>query len=112
MPAKCNTAATFRFLGNRISVLFNAFYNCPTDLPDSIGYITDREMMDSIRPVPLNRLDRAIYEAYDKQQEAAAQAAAADTLPHKTNIWKKIFWDSIGETLVTPISAEAGICQL
>ena len=108
MPAKCNTAATFRFLGNRISVLFNAFYNCPTDLPDSIGYITDREMMDSIRPVPLNRLDRAIYEAYDKQQEAAAQAAAADTLPHKTNIWKKIFWDSIGETLVTPISAEAG----
>ena len=85
MPAKCNTAATFRFLGNRISVLFNAFYNCPTDLPDSIGYITDREMMDSIRPVPLNRLDRAIYEAYDKQQEAAAQAAAADTLPHKTN---------------------------
>ena len=108
MPAKCNTAATFRFLGNRISVLFNAFYNCPTDLPDSIGYITDREMMDSIRPVPLNRLDRAVYEAYDQQQEAAAQAAAADTLPHKTNIWKKIFWDSLGETLVTPISAEAG----
>ena len=48
MSAKCNTAATFRFMGNRISVLFNAFYNCPTDLPDSIGYITDREMMDSI----------------------------------------------------------------
>lgn len=108
MSAKCNTAATFRFMGNRISVLFNAFYNCSTDLPDSIGYITDREMMDSIRPVPLNRLDRAVYEAYDQQQEAAAQAAAADTLPHKTNLWKKIFWDSIGETLVTPISAEAG----
>ena len=29
MPAKCNTAATFRFLSNRITVLFNAYYNCP-----------------------------------------------------------------------------------
>ena len=108
MPAKCNTAATFRFMGNRISVLFNAFYNCPTNLPDSIEYISDREMMDSIRPVPLNRLDKKIYEEYDKQREAAAQAAAADTLPHKTNLWKKIFWDTIGENLITPISAEAG----
>ena len=108
MPAKCNTAATFRFLGNRISVLFNAFYDCPTNLPDTIGYISNREMMDSIRPVPLNRLDKKIYEAYDLQQEEAAKAAAADTLPHKPNLWKKIFWDTIGENLVTPISAESG----
>ena len=26
-PMRCNTAATFRFMGNRISVLFNAYYN-------------------------------------------------------------------------------------
>ena len=108
MPAKCNTAATFRFLGNRVAVLFNAFYNCPTTLPDSIGYISDREMMDSIRPVPLNRLDKNIYEEYDKKREEAALAAAADTLPHKKSLWNKIFWDSVGETLVTPIKAEAG----
>ena len=106
MPAKCNTAATFRFLGNRVAVLFNAFYNCPTTLPDSIGYISDREMMDSIRPVPLNRLDKNIYEEYDKKREEAALAAAADTLPHKKSLWNKIFWDSVGETLVTPIKAE------
>ena len=108
MPAKCNTAATFRFMGNRISVLFNAFYNCPTNLPDTIGYVSDREMMDSIRPVPLNRLDKKIYEEYDYRREEAAKAAAADTLPHKPNLWKKIFWDTIGETLVTPIDAESG----
>ena len=106
MPAKCNTAATFRFLGNRITVLFNAFYNCPTTLPDSITSISSRELMDSIRPVPLNRLDKAIYEAYDKEREASDQAAAADTVPHKPNLWKKIFWDTIGETLVTPIDAQ------
>lgn len=111
MPAKCNTAATFRFMGNRISVLFNAFYNCPSTLPDSIRSVSSREMMDSIRPVPLNRIDKQIYEAYDKQQEEAALAAAADTLPHKPNLWKKIFWDTIGETLVTPIDAEAGVAE-
>lgn len=112
MPAKCNTAATFRFLGNRISVLFNAFYNCPTDLPDSIQSVSSRELMDSIRPVPLNRLDKKIYEAYDAEHaaadSAAAAAAAVDTVPHKPNLWKKIFWDTIGETLVTPIDAESG----
>ena len=106
MPAKCNTAATFRFLGNRITVLFNAYYNCPTTLPDSITSISSRELMDSIRPVPLNRLDKAIYEAYDKEREASDLAAAADTVPHKPNLWKKIFWDTIGETLVTPIDAQ------
>ena len=108
MPAKCNTAATFRFLGNRVAVLFNAFYNCPTTLPDSIRSISSREMMDSIRPVPLNRLDKQIYDEYDQRQEEAAIRAAADTMPHKTNIWKKFFWDTIGETLITPINAESG----
>ena len=106
MPAKCNPAATFRFLGNRITVLFNAYYNCPTTLPDSITSISSRELMDSIRPIPLNRLDKAIYEAYDKEREASDLAAAADTVPHKPNLWKKIFWDTIGETLVTPIDAQ------
>ena len=107
MPAKCNTAATFRFMGNRVSVLFNAFYNCPTNLSDSINSISSREMMDSIRPVPLNRLDKQIYETYDREHAAADSIAALDTIPHKTNFWKKIFWDTIGETLVTPIDAEA-----
>lgn len=107
MPAKCNTAATFRFMGNRVSVLFNAFYNCPTNLSDSINSISSREMMDSIRPVPLNRLDKQIYETYDREHAAADSIAALDTIAHKTNFWKKIFWDTIGETLVTPIDAEA-----
>ena len=107
IPAKCNTAATFRFMGNRVSVLFNAFYNCPTNLSDSINSISSREMMDSIRPVPLNRLDKQIYETYDREHAAADSIAALDTIPHKTNFWKKIFWDTIGETLVTPIDAEA-----
>ena len=106
-PLKCNTAATFRFMGNRISVLFNAYYNCSKSLPDSITDVSSRELMDSLRPVPLNRLDKKIYEAYDAENAAADSAAALDTLPHKPNLWKKIFWDTVGETLVTPIDAES-----
>lgn len=110
-PAKCNTAATFRFMGNRISVLFNAFYNCTKSLPDSISDVSSRELLDTLRPVSLNRIDKKIYEAYDAERWAADSAAAAraavDTLPHKPNLWKKIFWDTIGETLVTPIDAES-----
>lgn len=109
-PAKCNTAATFRFMGNRISVLFNAYYNCDKSLPDSITDVSSRELMDTLRPIPLNRLDKKIYEAYDAETAAADSAAAAqaavDTLPHKPNLWKKFFWDTVGETLVTPIKAE------
>jgi len=110
-PIRCNTAATFRFSGNRISVLFNAYHNCSKTLPDSITDVISRELMDSLRPMPLNRLDKKIYEAYDKEHAAAdsaAAVAAADSIPDKPNLWKKIFWDTIGETLVTPISAESG----
>ena len=107
-PMRCNTAATFRFMGNRISTLFNAYYNCKTSLPDSISDVSSRELMDSLRPVPLNRLDKHIYEAYDQKQAEAQATAAADTIPHKPNIWKKIFLDTIGELLVTPINAESG----
>ena len=65
MPAKCTTAATFRFMGNRISAMFDAAYNCQLQLPDSIERITSREKMDSIRPIPLSETDKRIYQEYD-----------------------------------------------
>lgn len=105
MPMRCNTAATFRFMGNRISALFNANYDCQTTLPDSISKVTSRELMDSIRPIPLSETDKSIYAAFDSLTRA--EAASRDTIPQKKNIWKKIFWDTIGDNLVTPIAAES-----
>ena len=105
MPEKCTTAATFRFMGNRISALFDANYNCQKVLPDSISRLDSRSMMDSIRPIPLSETDKLIYEAYDQQHRQ--DSLEQDTTPKKPNIWKKIFWDTIGETLVTPIRAES-----
>ena len=105
MPDRCSTIGIFKFLGNRITTLFDANYNSPIELPDSIRKVSSKELMDSIRPVPLSETDKQIYEAYDEliRQETATQ----DTTPKKQNLWKKIFWDTIGDNLVTPIAAES-----
>ena len=105
MPAKCTTAATFRFMGNRISALFDANYNCPQTLPDSVSKLDCKAVMDEIRPTPLSETDKQIYEAYNQKQHD--DSLAQDTLPQKQRLWKKIFWDTIGENLVTPIRAES-----
>lgn len=105
MPAKCTTAATFRFMGNRISALFDASYNCNKTLPDSVERMDSRELMDEVRPTPLTETDKHIYEAYD--QKNRQDSMEQDTLPKKQRLWKKIFWDTIGENLVTPIKAES-----
>ena len=103
-PSQCTTAATFKFMGNRISTLVTANFNCPP-LPDSILHISSRELMDSLRPVPLPQADKQIYDIYDAEHQA--DTVAVDTVEQKPNILKKIFWDTIGATLVTPIESES-----
>ena len=105
MPAKCTTAATFRFMGNRISALFDAAYNCQLQLPDSIERITSREKMDSIRPIPLSETDKRIYQEYDDAHKPDS-VQQADTVPHKKS-FREFLWQT-GDNLVTPIAAEAG----
>ena len=107
MPKRCSTVGTFKFMGNRISALFDANYDCPITLPDSAGTLSSRDMMDMIRPVPLSLKDQEIYEAYDSLMAADKAAEKADTIPKKENLWKKIFWDTIGDNLITPLEAES-----
>ena len=104
MPSKCTTAATFRFFGNRISTVFDAYYHCERQLPDSMVRVKSREAMDTIRPIPLSETDKRIYREYDEQEKS--DSAAQDTTPKRENVLKKIFWDTIGDNLVTPIAAE------
>ena len=103
-PKRCSTVGTFKFMGNRISTVFDADYNCPTSLPDSAGTLSSHEMMNLIRPIPLTLKDQEVYATYDSLQQAHE---AADTLPKKTSFWKKVFWDTIGDNLITPIEAES-----
>ena len=108
-PLRCTTAACFKFAGNRISALIDAVYQNKQGINDSIDEIDSREMMDSLRPVPLSETDRQIYAAYDKRHEPDSNTV--ETTPSRWNVLKKIFWDTIGDNLITPISAESGPAQ-
>lgn len=110
MPLRCSTAATFRFMGNRISALFDAAYHNTLTLPDSIQKVSSREMMDSIRPIPLSETDKKIYAAYDEQHHQ--DTIGNDSTRHRQRLLKKILWDTIGDNLVTPIAAESGAAYL
>ncbi len=103
MPAECTTAATFRFMGNRVSTVFNSMYHQSTILPDSIDERRSKELIDSLRPDPLAESDKRIYEA----QEAQRKAAEADTTEHKENKLRDFLWHSVGDNLVTPLAAES-----
>jgi len=113
MPQKCVTAATFRFVGNRISALFDATYHCQTSLPDSIERLSSRELMDSIRPIPLTETDKRIYETYDLEHQPDTTTIDTTTEKKKSfpRVLKKIFWDTIGDQLVTPIAAESEVAE-
>ena len=103
-PKRCSIAATFNFLGNRITAVIDGYFNCKKTIPDTLGSVADRQMMDSLRVIPLSETDKRIYAEYDlKHQE---DTVTIDTVPQKENLLKKIFWDTIGEHLVTPLAAE------
>ena len=107
MPTQCTTAATFRFMGNRVSTVFNSKYHQTKSLPDSIIEAESMTLMDSLRPVPLAESDKRIYKALAQRQREAEEAAAADTTEHKVNKWKHFWWDIVGDNLVTPLAAES-----
>lgn len=106
MPTECTTAATFKFMGNRVSTVFNSNYHQTKMLPDSINENELMQLLDSLRPTPLAESDKRIYEAQAQRQREAEEAAAADTTEHKENKWKHFFWDIVGDNLVTPLAAE------
>lgn len=105
MSSRCSTAATFRFMGNRISALFDAAYHNPLSLPDTMQTVSSREMMDSIRPIPLSESDKLIYEAYDER--VRQDSLNADSIKEKRRGLGDFLWNTIGDNLVTPIKAES-----
>ena len=107
MPTQCTTATTFKFMGNRVSSVFNSMYHQPYTLPDSISDQRAKELIDSLRPIPLSESDKRIYEAEAQRQREAEEAAAADTIEHKSKKWKHFWWDIVGDNLVTPLAAES-----
>jgi hypothetical protein len=107
LPTQCTTAATLRFMGNRVSTVFNTIYHQPKVLPDSIDEQRSRELIDSLRPIPLSESDKRIYEEDAKKRQESDQAAAADTIETTSDKWRHFWWDVVGDNLVTPLATES-----
>ena len=121
LPTSCRTNVEFRFLGNKISSVFEAHFDCPVTLPDSVNVKGDRSLIDSIRPVSLTDEELAIYQHRDslRAQNHTADTVLVDTLQRslrqrKHNYLKEIGWDLVGENLIRSLraSSEAGYVKM
>ena len=128
LPRMNRTDIDFHFMGNHITSHFEAVFDCPITLPDSVSVRGDRHLIDSVRPYSLTEKEQAIYDYYDSLHHAAsptrtictpdstdtlqpAASALPDTLStRKTrhNYLKEIGWDMIGENLIKSLKAQSG----
>ncbi len=120
LPKFCRTSVDFKFLGNHISSLFEASYDCPITLPDTVSVKGDRQLIDSIRPYSLSPAEQAIYDQRDslraKRQQAdtvVIDSALQQPKRRKHNYWKEI-GGVVGESLVQRMrfTSEQGYVRL
>ena len=120
LPKICQTNISFKFGGNNVTSQFEAVFDCPITLPDSVNVKGDRLLMDSIRPISLSADELLVYEDYDRKHGLLVDAEPEeeeDTTVVVTEAWvkedeqpeppatrhhnylKEIGWDLIGENL-------------
>ena len=92
-PWRSSTAATFNFVGNRITANLASVHNCKAELPDSIHWAEGKATMDTLRPIPLTVEEEELYEK--TEDYFPAPPVPEDTITKKPNFFKKIFWDTI-----------------
>ena len=109
IPQRCLSDLNFNFMGNRVSSHLLATYGTPTTLPDSLHEVSDRQRMDSLRPIQLREDEKEIYRQFDLEiEEAKAQREAEerDTLKQKKRTVGDVLWN-VGDHLVTSSRTEA-----
>ena len=120
LPKFCRTSVDFKFLGNHISSAFEAAYDCPITLPDTIRVKGNRQLIDSVRPYSLSEEEQAIYDYRDSLRTTRdhSDTLSTDSLmpppkPRKHNYWKEI-GGVVGESLVQRLrfSSETGFVRL
>ena len=121
LPQFTRTNVDFKFLGNHISSVFEAAYNCPITLPDSVSVRGDRHLIDSVRPYALSDEEQAVYWHRDSlRQRSATPVGEVDTLlqqepvKRKHNYLRDIAWEKLGESLISSLKAsnESGSVRL
>lgn len=114
IPQYCKTNIDFKFLGNHITSSFEAFYNCPTSISDSVAKSTPSAvLLDTLRPTPLSMQDKYIYNLNSSPQLTSDSTAGTandsirtDTQPKKKGLTlKKLAWE-IGDNLINSLRTE------
>ena len=123
LPRICQTSISFKFGGNHVTSQFEAVFDCPITLADTVDVKGDRELMDSIRPISLSPEELAVWDEYDRQHGLIEEEEEVDSdtiqitqtwvkeeepepAPRRRNYLKEIGWDLIGENLIHSIKAE------
>lgn len=106
LPKECRTNVVFKFMGNQIYSTYDAIYDCPVDLPDSLKNVFDLALMDSVRPIPLTAQERHVLNEYAERHKPDT-TEVVDTMPRKFNFVKDVLQDAIGDNLVTSIRYES-----
>ena len=121
LPKFCRTNVNFKFLGNHIHSAFEAAYDCPITLPDTVNVKGDRQLIDSVRPYSLAEEEQALYDYRDslRAQRNQPDSIEVDTLEQaqktiKHNYLEEIGWELIGENLIHSLraSSEVGYVRL
>jgi len=114
LPQLCQTNVEFRFMGNHITSHFEAVFDCPITLPDTLSVKGNRQLIDSIRPLSLSADEQAIYDYYDslrakpaKVVDSLKQTTDEEEKPRRRNYLKEVGWDLIGENLVRSLRTQS-----
>ncbi len=81
LPKFCRTNVDFNFMGNHVYSAFEAVFDCPITLPDSVNVKGNRKLIDSIRPYGLSEEEQSIYNYHDSIRNAPR---SPETLRHDT----------------------------
>ena len=110
LPKHCELEARFDFMGNHVRSYFDAYYDCPTTLPDTLESVNDMALMDNVRPVPLEETEQKVYDDYYQDDDDTQDN---DTIAHHgSRFWKDIMWDVVGDNLFTSINAGNDVASI
>jgi hypothetical protein len=105
LPKTCRTNVQFKFIGNKISSVYDAVYDCPVTLPDSLDDVFDLTLMDSVRPIPLTAHEDFILHKHAERYKPDT-TQVADTV-RKFNFVKDVLQNAIGDNLISSIRYES-----
>lgn len=101
LPSTCVLKTKFSFFGNQLRAIYEARYGVtPLPVDTLVEGIKVRELLDTLRPIPLTPDEIAIYAEYDSLRRSNTSDT---TVVREKNFIKDFLWDVIGDNLLNRI---------